>query len=96
MFNQVIIVDWIIISLISLFFNSIKELHHNDMSNIKSESDISILSMKYDLEEQLKTQKVGRYALVSLKSLHFSIIYYYSIFNGISFGIFSVHKCVVI
>ena len=29
------------------------------MSNIKSESDMSILSVKYDLEEQLKSQKVG-------------------------------------
>ena len=29
------------------------------MSNIKTESDMSILSVKYDLEEQLKSQKVG-------------------------------------
>ena len=39
MFNQILIVDWIIISLIFLFFNSIKELHHNDMTYIDSVSN---------------------------------------------------------
>ena len=47
--------------------NEMKELHHKDISNIKTESEMTILSVKYDLEDQFKTQKVGCCSFVSQK-----------------------------
>ena len=46
-----------------------KELHHTELSNIKTESEMAMLSVKYDLEEQFKSQKVGIHSSISPKHI---------------------------
>ena len=49
----------LILVLLIYFSNYTKELHLNNASDIKTEAEMSLLSVKYDLEMQLKDQKVG-------------------------------------
>ena len=49
------------------FSNIMKELHHTELSNIKTESEMAMLSVKYDLEEQFKNQKVGIFTIYITK-----------------------------
>ena len=51
------------------FSNIMKELHHTELSNIKTESEMAMLSVKYDLEEQFKNQKVGIHSSISPKHI---------------------------
>ena len=55
-----------------------KELHHTELSNIKTESEMAMLSVKYDLEEQFKTQKVGIHSSISPKYICNMRIFLYS------------------
>ena len=57
-----------------------KELHHKDISNIKTESEMTILSVKYDLEDQFKTQKVGCCSFVS--QIYFAYFLFTTIYNS--------------
>ena len=59
------------------------------MSNIKTESEMTILTVKYDLEEQFKNQKVGTYSFPSQKFiLHTKkVILYVCFFTFIRFSL---------